>query len=166
MKTNFLISVLATAMIGSCTHKADEYVDLSTGKTVYLVKDSTTGYMVNKETHKAVYLYVNPTTHDTFYGRTGAKVNGEIRLSDDKVYLYNGDDDFTYKEGEFKPKATGDGTLKAGDEDVKVKVQSDGDIIIKKGDYKKKIETNGDVKIKNGDTKIKIKDGKKKIKQG
>ena len=36
--------------------------------------------MVNAETGKPVYLYVDRADNDTFYGRTGKKINKKVIL--------------------------------------------------------------------------------------
>jgi hypothetical protein len=136
-----VIALVATLGWASC-QRANGYVDLETGETVTLEKDSTTGKMVNVETGKPVRLYVNKRTKDTIYGPTGAVANNKLRRTDEGKYVYlgeDGDDD--------ERKIKGDGYKEKWE---------DGDYKIKDGDYKKKVDEDGDVKIKNGDTKIKI----------
>lgn len=150
MKTIKLILYfsIAAILLASCAGK-DHYVDLNTGKTITVEKDSATGYMINAETKEPVKLYVNTNTHDTIYGRTGKVVNNAVIKSNDGVYIYKGD-----------------GDVKVSDNNGNsVKVEADGDVKIEDGDYKKKVEKDGDVKIKDGDTKIKIEDGEKKVKK-
>jgi hypothetical protein len=141
-----MITSLTLLIISGC--KSDQrYVDLETGAHINIEKDSTTGYMVNADTRKPVNIYVDTKTEDTLYGRTGEVVNGKVKKNGEK-WEYE-DDEFTYKEGEYK-----------------LKVENDGDYKIKDGDYKKKVENDGDVKIKNGDKKVKIdgETGEKKVK--
>jgi hypothetical protein len=147
----------------SCNNNPDaDYIDLTSGKTIRVEKDEETGFMVNAETKKPVYLYVNPATKDTFYGRTGKKVNKYITVRDNGNYYYD-DDDYVYKNGDYKLK-TDDGDIKEKDGDYKKKTD-DGDVKIKDGDYKVKTDKDGDKKIKSGDTKIKVDDGKVSVKK-
>jgi hypothetical protein len=139
MKRTLLgVTVLAALSWASC-QPANAYVDLETGETVTLEKDSTTGKIVNAETGKPVRLYVNKRTKDTIYGPTGAVANNKLRRTEEGKYVYLGDDN--------ERKIKGDGYKEKSE---------DGDYKIKDGDYKKKVDEDGDVKIKNGDTKIKI----------
>ena len=143
----FILAGITFVYFTGCDNK-DQYVDLETGKTITVVKDSTTGYMVNAETKEPVGIYVNTSTHDTIYGRTGKVINNLV--------IKHPDGRFTYE---------ADGEIKVTDGDSKMKVEADGDYKIKEGDYKKKVEEDGDIKIKDGDTKIKIEaDGDKKVK--
>jgi outer membrane lipoprotein SlyB len=143
MKTNYvsIVAIIIFAFTG-CDNK-DTYVDLETGKTITVVKDSTTGHMINAETKEPVGIYVNTATNDTIYGRTGKVINNLVVKSPDGKYTYK-------DESEIKVSTGGS----------EVKVNSDD------GDYKKKVEKDGDIKIKDGDTKIKIEaDGEKKVKR-
>ena len=163
MKIAAMLMVLTVTIFCSCARHDNEYIDLRSGKKVLLVKDEQTGYMVNTETRKPVYLYVEPSTNDTFYGRTAVKVNGKIRRSTEGGFVFEGDDGFTYKDCDYKVKVE-DNTPKL-EGDVKIKYGDDGSVKIKADNYKKKVDANGDVKIKDGDTKITIKDGKKEVKR-
>lgn len=164
MKTLLLLSFIVTTLTWACMQTKDEYIDLTTGKKVMIEKDKETGYMVNAETRKPVYLYVDVAAKDTFYGRTAKKVNGEIKRKGEE-YQYLGDDDYVYRNGDYKLKVDADGDYKEKDGDYKLKVEADGDFKEKNGEYKKKVEEDGDVKIKSGNTTIKIDDGKKKVKK-
>ncbi|HEY9362236.1 MAG TPA: hypothetical protein VIQ00_03160 [Chitinophagaceae bacterium] len=141
-----IMSLTLLIMYSGC--KSDQrYIDLASGEHINIEKDSTTGYMVNADSRKPVNIYVDTKTKDTLYGRTGEVVNGKVKKNGEK-WEYE-DDEFTYKEGDYK-----------------LKVESDGDYKIKDGDYKKKVENDGDVKIKDGDKKVKIdgETGEKKVK--
>ncbi len=133
------ISVLAVFAIGmlltSCDNDA-RYIDLNTGKRVELVKDESTGLMVNSESKQPVYIYVDTKTRDTIYGRTGKVINGNVV----KV------------EGEYK----------YDNDNIRVTT----DVKSNDGDYKKEVEKDGDIKIKDGNKKIKIdgETGEKKVK--
>ncbi|HEV8079653.1 MAG TPA: hypothetical protein VGP43_03000 [Chitinophagaceae bacterium] len=143
----FIFAAIALASFTGCDRK-ESYVDLETGQTITLEKDSTTGYMVNAETKKPVGIYVNTATHDTIFGRSGKVINNFVVKHPDGRYTYQAD-----------------GDIKVIDGDAKLKVDGDGDTKVKEGDYKKKVQSDGDVKIKDGDTKIKIdKDGDRKVK--
>ena len=167
MKMKIMIAAIASmAILQSCSSGEGEYVDLNSGKKIRVEKNDETGFMVNAETQKPVYLYVDPEKRDTFYGRTGKVVNNDISRNDNGMFMYTGDDDYVYKNGDYKLKAEEDGDYKIKDGDYKLKVEEDGDMKVKKGDdYKKKVEEDGDVKIKDGDTKIKVEDGKVEVKK-
>jgi hypothetical protein len=129
MKQVFFLSALAAVVaLGSCKEKTG-YYDLNNDKPVTLVKDENSGLMVDAETKKPVYIYVNEQTNDTIFGATGKVINGQIIKLEDGKYKYD---------------------------DLKVKLDEDGDYKIKDGDYKKKVEADGDIKIKDGDNKTKI----------
>ena len=131
------LALLLVILAAACNNEG-KYVDLNTGKTIEVEKDSKTGYIVNVETKKPVYLYVNTATRDTIYGRTGNVVNGNI-VTDNGSFKYVADVDYDYEGGDYKMKMNADGSYK-----------------IKEGDYKKKVDADGSIKIKDGDTKIKI----------
>ena len=148
MKTNyvFFLAVMIFAGTAGCDNK-ETFVDLETGKTISVEKDSTSGYMVDVETKKPVGIYVNTRTNDTIYGKTGKVINNFVVKHPDGKFTYSGDD------------------VKVTDGDSKLKAEGDGDYKVKEGDYKKKVEADGDIKIKDGNTKIKIdEDGSKKVK--
>lgn len=146
MKTIY-VSLLAVGFLclTGCEDN-EKFVDLETGKTITVVKDSATGFMINADTKLPVRIYVDSKNNDTIYGKTGKVINNlVVRTPDGK---------FTYMD---------DSEILVNDNDTKVKVESNGD---GDGDYKKKVEKDGDIKIKDGDTKIKIEaDGEKKIKK-
>ena len=147
MKTKYLLflSLITFVAFTGCDNKEDRFIDLESGKTITVEKDSKTGYMINGETKEPIGIYVNTATNDTFYGRTGKVINNSVVRSSDGKY--------TYRDGDV------DGNR------VKVKVQGNGGIDVNDPDYKKKVEADGDIKIKDGNTKIKIdEDGSKKVK--
>jgi hypothetical protein len=86
--------------------------------------------MVDAETKKPVYIYVDTEKKDTIYGETGKVINGHV-IMDEGKYKYA---------------------------DMNVKVE-DREYKIKGDDYKEKMDKDGDLKIKNGDVKTKV-DGK------
>jgi hypothetical protein len=157
--------LLVIALLACSGKKEKSYVDLRSGQKITVEKDEATGYMINPETKKNVYLYVDPENRDTFYGRTGKIVNNKISRSDNGLFIYSGDDEYVYENGDYKLKIGEDGDVKLKDGDSKLKVEADGDKKVKRDDYKKKVSEDGDVKIKSGDTKIEIKDGKKTVKR-
>jgi len=130
--------IIVTSSFMSCADQNTHYVDLNTGKRITVVKDSTNGVMVNKETGEPVGIYVDTDTRDTIYGKTGEVINNHVIKTEDGKYSYEVIDN----------------------NPDKVKSEPDGD-------YKKKVEKDGDVKIKDGDTKIKIdgETGEKKVKK-
>jgi hypothetical protein len=133
-----LAMFIASIVWMACSDSKDRYVDLSDGQPVQLVKNDSTGLMVNAETHKPVRIYVDTKTHDTIWGKTGKVVNGSIRKSDNGGYIYIGTDN---DENDSKVKRDDEGSYKIKDDDA---------------NYKKKVEKDGDIKIKTGDKKIKI----------
>ncbi|SKB83987.1 hypothetical protein [Daejeonella lutea] len=153
-------------LFAACTKKEEvvpgTYVDLNSGDSIQVVADPETGYAINSETQKPVYLYVD-NNRDTIF-TTGAVVNNKITRVDDDYYEVDDtkviveDKDVTVKYADYKKKFDGDDYKVKGD-DYKLKVEGDGDSKLKDGDYKKKVEEDGDVKIKDGDSKIKIEDG-------
>lgn len=136
MKKIVLFAFLGSAIIWSACDSNDRYLDLETGEKVELVKDETTGLMVNAETKKPVYIYVDTKSNDTIYGKTGKVINGSVVLVDGK-YRYADDTEYT---------------LQSESGDYKRKVEKDGDIKIKDGDTKTKIDgETGEKKVKNDD---------------
>ncbi len=135
--------VLISSLI-SCADQNAHYIDLESGKHITVVKDSTNGVMVNKETNEPVGIYVDTNTKDTIYGKTGKVINNHVIKTADGKYTYE-----------------------VTDNNPEVKTEEDGPYKIKDGDYKKKVEKDGDIKIKDGDTKIKIdgETGEKKVKR-
>jgi hypothetical protein len=121
----------------SCADQNAHYIDLESGKHITVVKDSTKGVMVNKETNEPVGIYVDTDTKDTIYGKTGEVINNHVIKTEDGKYTYE------------------------------VHANPDNSNIQESEDYKKKVEKDGDVKIKEGDTKIKIdaENGEKKVKK-
>lgn len=120
------------------------YVDLNTGKKVYIVRDTSSGYATDSIAKVPIDFYINSETSDTL-DRTGMVVNHMLVQEDGK-----------WKLDETKVKIDGD-KMKIKDGDSKTKIDGDKSKV-KDGDYKEKM--NGDDgKIKDGDTKIKIKDG-------
>lgn len=135
----------ATVSTSSATVVPGSYVNLSTGKTVYIVKDEATGYAMDSIAKIPVDFYINTSTNDTIY-RTGFVVNNAI------VKTSEG----TYQLDETKLKVDGD-EIKFKDEDTKIKVDGE-DSKVKDGDYKQKIDGD-ESKTKTGDTKTKTEDG-------
>jgi len=131
MKHVLFMSITASllALIGCKDQAESAYYDLNKGENVSLIKDENTGLMVDAETKKPVYIYVNKETKDTIYGPTGKVINGQVIKLEDGKYKYD---------------------------DLKVKLDEDGGFKLKDGDYKRKVEADGDTKIKDGDSKKKI----------
>ena len=125
-------------VMASCSRTESAYVDPETGQALTLVKDENSGLLVDADTKKPVYIYVDTKKKDTILGATGEVINGHVVLVDGK-YKYD---------------------------DYKVK-REDGEYKIKSGDYKKEVEKDGDITIKDGDKKIKIdgETGEKKVKR-
>lgn len=171
MKTSNLLLAGLLLLFASCNNKnkvePGTYVDLNTGDSVRVIVDPETGYAINSETQKPVYLYVD-NNRDTIF-TTGAVVNNKITRVDDDYFEVDDtkvtieDKDVTVKYADYKKKFDGDDYKVKGD-DYKLKVEGDGDSKLKDGDYKKKVSEDGDVKIKDGDSKTKIEDGEVKKK--
>ena len=119
---------------------AASYVDLKSGKSVKLRRDTTSRYIVDETSSSPVSFYVNPSTNDTF-DRSGRVVNNA---------LVNSNGDWTVDESRIKVKTQSDGDLKMKDRETDTKV---------------KVETDGDGKIKTDSSKIKMKDGEIKVKK-
>ncbi len=117
------------------------YVDLSSGTTIKVRRDTITRYIINEETTSPVMYYFDPATNDTF-DRSGRVVNNAL--------LKGPDGSWTIDESRIKVKMQDDGDVKMKDKD---------------SDDKVKLETNGDAKIKTDTSKTKIKDGKIKEKK-
>jgi hypothetical protein len=127
----------------SCHRSGARYVDVNTGRTVTLKKDTATGLMVNAETGRPVDIYVDTETKDTIYGKTGKVINGRVVKLDNGTYTFRDTEEINLNNPEG--------------ESYK----------IKEGDYKKKVEKDGDVIIKTGNKKIKIdgETGERKVKK-
>src|SRR3981189_313128 len=117
-----LLPFLGMLVWTACQNARGSYIDLSTGERIKLEKDEQTGRMINAETKKPVYIYVNSNSHDTIYGKTGAVINGHVIKAEDGTYKY--DEDYTAKR----------------DDDYVKKIDEDGDVKIKTGDKKIKID--------------------------
>ena len=96
---------------GSTIDMDASYMDLSSGKTFTIARDTVTTYYVNRETREPVLYYVNVATNDTF-DRSGRWINGALIKMDD-------------------------GSFSVDESRLKVKTDEDGDIKIKDGDDSK-----------------------------
>jgi hypothetical protein len=175
MKTGSIFLSALTLVLGlsACNSNEGRFLNLSTGEEVDIVRNDK-GEMVDRETNKPVLLYVDTKEKDTFYGLTGQKVNGHLRVLDDNVYLYaDGDqqvkidgDEYKILDGDAKIKWDADGSeYKYKDDNLKVKQDGD-DLKIKRDGYTKKVDEDGDVKIETRNKKIKIdgETGERKVK--
>ena len=68
---------------------ASPYLDLNTGKTLEVMHDTETGYVLNAETGAPVDIYINMNTMDNFYGRTNTVVNNAVRENEYGYYELN-----------------------------------------------------------------------------
>lgn len=134
MKYSFVTVLgLTVLMLATGCKDNSRYVDPNTGHGLTLVKDANTGLMVDQETKKPVYIYVDTEKKDTIYGETGKVINGQVTLQD----------------GKYKFAEESDADYKIVVEDYKQKVEKDGDIKIKTDDEKIKIDgKTGEVKKK------------------
>ena len=159
MKNKILTLAIAAFTVFAGTAKA-QFIDLSTGKQVTVIKHNANGMMFNTATQKPVYIYINPATNDTFYGRTGANINGRVARTPQGKFIFD-DGDYIFDNGEYRMKRESDSS------GYKVKWQNDGDKKVKTDDYKRKTDKNGDLKLKQDSSKIKVySDGRLKVKEG
>jgi hypothetical protein len=130
---------------------AGEYVNLQSGKEVYIIPDKESGKAIDSISGEPVRFYVDTQTGDTLF-MTGVVVNHQLIQS-------GGAWDFD----PTKVELDGD-EIKIKGVDSKLKAE-DGDMKYKQGeDFKVKTEKDGDVKIKDGENKTKIDDGEVKKK--
>jgi hypothetical protein len=162
-KTILLVCIIAG--FAFTTNLKAQYIELTTGKTITVIRHSANGIMFNTATSRPVYLYVNPTTRDTFYGRTGEKVNGKLMRNQIGNYMYEADT-YVYKNGDYQLRTEAnnydrkifkrDGDVVYKSEDAKMKKEIDGDLKKKNMEAKTKLETDGVIKVKDGDYKLKV----------
>ncbi|MBU0697449.1 MAG: hypothetical protein KKE39_13140 [Bacteroidetes bacterium] len=117
------------------TVKSGSYVNLSTGKKVYVIPDPITGVAIDSITQIPIEFYYNPITLDTIY-QNGLTVNHML------INLGNG----KYKLDDMKIKIDGD-EIKIKTDTSKIKIDGT-DMKIKSGDQKTKI-TDDTIKVKN-----------------
>ena len=106
---------------------ATKYIDLKTNKEVAVKIDTTLGEIVNDETDQPVDLFVEPTSHDTISGLTGAVVNnmvihqpnGDLQLDTVKISQAQTSTDPGLGKEKYKEKANG--KIKYKDDEEKVK---------------------------------------------
>jgi hypothetical protein len=127
-----LLTIMTCYVIASCANADAHYIDLNSGKRVELEKDPGTGMMVNTETRKPVYLYVDTRTNDTINGRTGMVVNQQVVKTGTGKYRYSGDVEtdhaaYTLKEPGYKLKVEKKGEIKLKTGHVKVKYNKKGE---------------------------------------
>jgi hypothetical protein len=136
-KLNSYLLIGLTVVMASCADKKDRYIDLRTGQTIQVEKDSSGAWVV-ADTKKPVYIYVDTEKNDTIYGKTGEVINGHVVKGEDNLYWYDSD----------------------------VRNNDAGTNEAESGEYKKKVEGDGDIKIKTEDQTIKIdgETGEKKVK--
>ena len=155
MKAKLILLAAVVIAGASCKNDNERYLNLNTGENVELERDSTTGFMIDADSHQPVDLYVDTKTNDTIYGRTGKVINGYVVKDDKGVYAYR----------DWEVKVDGE-EYKSKSRDAKIKSE-DGHSKVKDGSYTKKVDEDGDIKIENGTTTTKIdgKTGKKKVKK-
>ena len=70
MKQTFLLAITTAVLaLSGCKEETKTgYYDLNRDESIDLIKDENTGLMVNAETKKPVYIYVNEETNDTIFG--------------------------------------------------------------------------------------------------
>lgn len=127
-----------------------DYVNLTSGEKVHIVRDSTTGIAVDSKTQIPVEFYYDPLTLDTIY-QNGFIVNNLIIKEGNGKYKLDG----------MKIKIDGD-EIKIKTDSSKLKI--DGDKMKMKTDDSKMKVDGEDGKIKTDDVKIKVEDGETKVK--
>ena len=129
-----MIIIAIGVYVMSCKGMHEGYLDLSTGKEVTIDKDQKTGFIVNKNTREPLYIYVDPISEDTIYGKTGEVINGHVIHKGNK-FIY--------------------------DKDEKLKLGEENTVKYKDGDYKAKLKKDGSIKLKKDDRKVIIDDPEK-----
>lgn len=138
------------------------YVNLSTGEPIQVVNDTEKGYYIYSDTKLPVdndLIFVNVSTRDTLYGRTGALVNNAVLKSADGAWILN--DNLIERDGDKIKIKTADGKLKIDGDELKykegnTKIKVDGDESkIKTEDSKTKTD-GAESKYKTDDTKVKV----------
>lgn len=147
----FIISIILQVAFNSCTQTEYRYIDLATGKRVYILTDST-GVAIDSISGKPVYIYYDTQTKDTIYGKTGKVINNHL------VRTTSGGYDYVAPAMEYSPD-----TIHSTQVKHKSAEQHDLEMLNKYGKYKRKSSSNGDVKIVEGDKKIKV-DGETGVK--
>ncbi len=110
MKNSNLFFSGLIVVLASCNTKnkvePGTYVELNSGDSIEVIADPETGYAINSETKKPVYLYVN-NNRDTIF-TTGAVVNNKITRVNDDYYEVDDtkviidDKDVTIKYADYK----------------------------------------------------------------
>ncbi len=139
-----------TTTVADPVVKEGEYVNLTSGEKVNIVKDPATGIAIDSKTQIPVQFYYDPVTLDTMY-QSGMVVNN-LLIKEGKG---------KYKLDDMKIKIDGD-KIKIKTDSSKLKVDGD-EMKMKTPDGKMKVDGE-DGKIKTDDTKIKVEDGDMKVK--
>lgn len=139
-----------TITVDKPTVKEGEYVNLTSGETVTIVRDPETGIAIDSKTQIPVQFYYDPVTLDTMY-QSGMVVNN--------LLIKEGDG--KYKLDDMKIKIDGD-EIKIKTDTSKLKIDGN-EMKMKTADGKMKVDGD-DGKIKTDDTKIKVDDGEMKVK--
>lgn len=134
----------ATPVTATAAVVPGSYVNLATGKTVYIITDPETGYAMDSIARVPIEFYVDPSTSDTLY-MTGEVVNHSL-VNTNGTWSLSPD---------AKVKIDGD-KMKIKDGDNKIKVNGN-DSKVKEGDNKQKTDNGTDVKTKTDDSKTKTK---------
>jgi predicted regulator of Ras-like GTPase activity (Roadblock/LC7/MglB family) len=131
------------------------YVNLNTGESVQIVRDTEKGYYVYSDSRKPVekdMFFVDVTTNDTLYGSKGVVVNSAVVKSEVGSWTLN--EQMIEREGDEVKIKTADGKLKMEGDEIKYKEGEET-----------KVKVDGDeTKTKTGNTKTKTEDGETKVK--
>lgn len=130
--------------------KEGDYINLTSGEEVHIIRDETTGIAVDSKTQIPVEFYYDPVTLDTIY-QNGFVVNNLLIKEGDGKYKLDG----------MKIKIDGD-EIKIKTDSTKLKIDGD-EMKMKTDDSKLKVDGE-DGKLKTDETKIKVEDGETKVK--
>jgi hypothetical protein len=132
--------------------EADSYIDLKTGKTIRIRRDTVRNVYV-REDMTPLDIYVNTSSMDTFWGPEAVPVNNALIRDESGMFTVD----------ELRVERNGDG-YKAKSEDGEIKIkENENELKMKDGDAKIKV-SDDEYKYKDGDTKIKSNDKETKIK--
>src|SRR4030095_9199675 len=90
MKHITILSGISLLILGviSCSDNDARYIDVNTGKSITVVKDSSTGYMLNAETKEPLTVYYDSQTKDTLYGQTAEVINHKVMRTPEGKYYF------------------------------------------------------------------------------
>lgn len=139
--------------------ESETYSDLNTGKTFKVRMDTKTGRYVADNGVDLMY-YLNPVTHDTFYGPEGRWVNGALNYNPGTGYSI---DESRIQVNPSSPEEDtemmgigGTDKVKSNENEFKAK-SNDGEDKVKANENEAKMKENSGSKIKTNEHETKIK---------